>query len=429
MFPQGTLSEEFDPELWDQVSNLLDSTYNQHTASDAWRANSFRTHSVDPTNFDEMLRMWVGSRALAGPDRDQLQDFQDYFRGQSIWPNIKRALQLRSLSGLRVFELGTLHDLCNLFSCESDYLIDKQRRCRILEIGGGFGRLAEGAHRVVGQRAQIVLADAVPASLYWAKQYLQSRFPYSDVCLALPDIDRRRAMKADFLLVPPNRVYDLVPDGSIDIACSIASFQEMTQDQVYFWQEMIDKKLKIGGLAYYCHSRDYVFSRTYHYPPNWRRLAYEITPRAYSPDYPVEILRKDVSPSPIENQYLELKYLTEVMGRYRGGLAEVRQENLNIRAKFHSRVSGLREAANRKSALAKAKLVENAKARLTVRELQHKNHDLKARIAKLTALSQKLQSQKRVLSDRWLTLKVRRAAVRSKRAKDAANRSEAQEWH
>lgn len=144
--------------------------------------------------------------------------------------------------------------------------LDDAEPRRILEIGGGYGRTAYA---------------------------LLSRYPRATYTII--DIEPARTISAWYLseLFGSGRVRSLSPEeagrldpGSVDLAVSISSLQEMTSPQVAFYLELVDRTAAAGGTVFLkqwatwenpddgiqLHFDDYPF------PARWRSALHERAP-------------------------------------------------------------------------------------------------------------------------------------------------------
>jgi hypothetical protein len=209
---------------------------------------------------------------------------------------------------LRVADLGTILDL-NLVA---PFLqAPPEAPLRIVEVGGGYGRLAEAFLNIFGRQVRFVLIDAVPGSLLLAYEYLRRCNPALRVgfdYLGDPfDLERY-----DCYVVPSWRI-DVVPDGSCDLAINVQSMQEMDQHHVDHYLEWFDRALKPGsGVAYFCNRRDHLFRGEYRYPDHWQLLLKQCTPRSWVRDFPAEVFRKGERCYTAENRLRAAFYKREL---------------------------------------------------------------------------------------------------------------------
>jgi len=99
----------------------------------------------------------------------------------------------------------------------------------VLEIGAGYGRTAYVLMNALPETAYTIV-DVEPA-LSIARWYLTQLFPS----------ERLRFLRPDEAL--------LLPDGSVDLAVSISSLQEMTPDQVRGYIDLLNR-VAAGGIVY-----------------------------------------------------------------------------------------------------------------------------------------------------------------------------------
>ncbi|NTW85116.1 MAG: putative sugar O-methyltransferase [Holophagaceae bacterium] len=185
----------------------------------------------------------------------------------------------------RVMDLGSLMDYLLL----SAFLDISQDNLKILEVGGGFGRLAEFLTLTGGPHMQYVNIDAVPASLMYCHQYLKHRFPDRKVMLFSPDRDIDS--DCDFLVVPAWHL-DQLQLSNFDLGINIESMQEMNQELVDSYLGYFERKVRTDGLIYLVNSRDYKFQGSWNIPNNWQCLFRHRTPRSWTPNHPAEIFRR-----------------------------------------------------------------------------------------------------------------------------------------
>jgi SAM-dependent methyltransferase len=198
-----------------------------------------------------------------------------------------QGIALRDLGNAnwRVMDLGSLLD----YLLVSAFLDLSQERIKVLEVGGGFGRLAEFLSLVGGRQMQYLNIDAVPVSLMYCYQYLKSRFPQRKVMMFSPDQDL--ASGFDFLVVPAWHV-DKLPLLTFDLGINVESMQEMSQELVDFYLDYLDKKVRNDGVIYLVNSREYKFRGIWKMPDHWQCEFRHRTPRSWTINHPAEIFRR-----------------------------------------------------------------------------------------------------------------------------------------
>ena len=187
----------------------------------------------------------------------------------------------------RVMDLGSLMDFL-LLSAFSDFS-SGQDRFKIIEVGGGFGRLIEFLVLATDAKIKYVNVDAVPVSLMYSYQYLSQAFPEKTVRIlagyASVDDD------CDFLVVPAWHLHKLA-GSSFDMGVNIESMQEMNQELVDHYLNFFDRSVKGGGLIYLVNAREYKFKGDWNIPENWQCLLRHRTPRSWTANHPTDIFRK-----------------------------------------------------------------------------------------------------------------------------------------
>jgi putative sugar O-methyltransferase len=190
-------------------------------------------------------------------------------------------------SSLTVADLGSIMDLNFLYA----HAFDPGREVtRILEIGGGYGRLAEAAFNVFGRSIRYVLMDSVPVSLYYAKEYMERACP--EICVgSYYDGDPFDLNKFDCYIIPSWH-FEKLNRETYDICVNIESFQEMLQEHVDTYLNLFDRVARMGATMYISNAHDYIFKGTWNYPLHWLKVICANTPRSWSPDHPTEIFVK-----------------------------------------------------------------------------------------------------------------------------------------
>src|SRR4051812_45699710 len=165
-----------DEELFRRVGEDLRANAGEHVPAEVWLAAGGGREGQPPSKFSpkDLLVPWLGfgstpvtaesafwyHRFLKNVDTIGIHD--TYFESDGSLT--------RAGSELLVADLGTLVDL--------NFVAAFARRTggrplRVLEVGGGYGRLAEAFFNVFGGQVKWVCVDAVPASLIHANEYLK----------------------------------------------------------------------------------------------------------------------------------------------------------------------------------------------------------------------------------------------------------------
>ncbi len=157
----------------------------------------------------------------------------------------------------------------------------------ILEVGGGYGRLAEAALNVFAGSIRYVLVDAVPASLVYAHKYLTSACPNRRIgsFYAGDPFD----LTAFDCYIVPSWHFERLNSVRYDVCVNIDSFQEMSQSLVDRYLRMFDSALQAGGIVYNSNGRGSYFKGNWNFPSHWRKVFCASTPRPWFENHPTEI--------------------------------------------------------------------------------------------------------------------------------------------
>jgi hypothetical protein len=222
-------------------------------------------------------------------DRDRLQ----------LWSvNVERSRDGIPMSRA---DLGSVMDLTLIDAFGST----AKRLTRILEVGGGYGRLAEAAFNVFGRSIQYVMIDSVPASLYYAARYLKHACPearigsFYDSAFDLANCD---------IAIIPSWHFKRISSLKYDICVNIESMQEMGQYHVDYFLNLFESESLEGATIYLSNAKDYYFRGTFNYPKNWQKLFCANTPRSWRLNHPTEIFRKTTGDYSTANAMIDSSY-------------------------------------------------------------------------------------------------------------------------
>jgi len=134
-------------------------------------------------------------------------------------------------------------------------LSTKQRTSElfVLEIGGGYGGLAAKLKKLL-PLAKITIIDLPHAGLLQT-YYLQKLFPYTRFkVMGYKNDDYIRddtSQTADFTIVPSTKV-DFLRQQNFDLVINSRSFMEMNHETIKGYFELIQTRLRVGGLFFNC---------------------------------------------------------------------------------------------------------------------------------------------------------------------------------
>ncbi len=184
-------------------------------------------------------------------------------------------------------DLGTLLDVTLLYAFAGGAA---KSRTMLLEVGGGYGRLAEATMNVFGPSVCHVLVDAVPGSLYYAAAYLRSAVPGARVG-SYYDGDPFDLERFDAYVIPTWH-FERLNTRTYDVLVNIESFQEMSQQLVDAYLDLFDRRSHEGSIFYVSNARDHLFRGAWRFPDAWKPMLCANTPRSWTRDHPTQIFEK-----------------------------------------------------------------------------------------------------------------------------------------
>jgi hypothetical protein len=199
-------------------------------------------------------------------------------------------------------DLGSIMDI--------DYIYSFRRRApevtTVLEVGGGYGRLAEAMFNVFGGSLRYVLVDAVPGSLFYARRYLARACPEIRIG-SYYDGDAFDLDRFDCYILPTWH-FEALNNYRYDICINILSFQEMAQKHVDYYLDTFDKVAESEALIYIANAHDYYFRGTWNYPRSWEKRFCANSPRRWSEEHPIEIFIKTERDCSASNGAIDAMY-------------------------------------------------------------------------------------------------------------------------
>jgi hypothetical protein len=266
---------------------------------------SERSFETKFATMNQMLDGWigVGRSTITAPVRETYQRFVERCDTLGLWEANVDDAEVRSR--LLVGDLGTIMDL-DLIAA---FAGESSERTFVLEVGGGYGRLAEAALNVFGDSVFYVLVDSVPGSLYYAKSYLQAACPERRIG-SYYDGDDFDPERFDCKVVPSWRFEELNGESRVyDVLINIESFQEMSQVHVDYYLGLFDRVGVDGATIYVSNSHEYLFKGSWNYPSNWQKVFCANTPRSFVLNHPTEIFAKGSSDFSEANAAVDAAYL------------------------------------------------------------------------------------------------------------------------
>jgi hypothetical protein len=294
-------------------TSLLAESYDRAKALDFARSEQHYLAKISRMGL--LMHAWVG-----GTERPTEAAISKYYRflkhcdALALWqPNIDSGCVVPLFRQ----DLGTLMNLNLLYAFAPR---SESKVTTLLEIGGGYGRLAEAAFNIFGRTLQYVMVDAVPASLYYARKYLTYACPdarigfYYDTGSECFDVSRY-----DIAIVPAWH-FERLNTLRYDICVNIESMQEMNQDHVDYYLNLFQRVAADGATIYLSNAHDYYFRGSFNYPIHWQKLFCANTPRSWRSDHPTEVFRNTSCDCSMPNR------VSDALHRYRLWLEDDPQE-------------------------------------------------------------------------------------------------------
>jgi hypothetical protein len=237
------------------------------------------------SSLDKVLFSWIGEQGskTAEPWLVRLHSvFHDGFDPLGLWKhNVADQIPGPTLNNADLSSILEL-SLIEAFAPARDPAVTT-----VLEIGGGYGRLAEAALNVFGDSVRYVLVDSVPASLLYAHKYLTRACPNRRIGSYYAG--DRLDLSAFDCYIAPSWHFERLNPAKYDVCVNVDSFQEMSQPLVDRYLKLFDSVLQPDGIVYNSNGRGTYFSGSWNFPPHWRKAFCAGTPRPWFDNHPTEI--------------------------------------------------------------------------------------------------------------------------------------------
>jgi putative sugar O-methyltransferase len=349
-----------DLHLYQRILDDMEQYAGIHRPADIWQMDRLFPDSKEkqqhPT-FEDLVAPWTGTMARDRASKAQIAECRAFLDANASggWTFDRLAPVLLGTSPTWA-DLRTMLDIGLVLN----HFPHRKGTMRIVEVGGGYGRLAEGFLRTLADVLTYVVVDVVPASLCFAYQYLTQRFP--DRSIGFFYLDEPKDVEAYDCYVVPTWHIDELSLGKFDVGVNIASMQEMTGEQVDYYLALFDRLVTRGGLFYFSNTRDFAYAHEYDYPAHWRLMLKTNTPLSVSVHYPIEIFERSDADWRRDNAVHEARYLTEVCAAYRTRLAETAAAHTASVEMLTERTTALQQAnVSLKEKLARTRDRLNAK--------------------------------------------------------------------
>jgi hypothetical protein len=274
----------------------------------AVQAVASEDHYADKVSeMNRMMAAWVGAKGAVRPTEHAVIDHFNFLRycdPLGLWEANVTSPPSDAVT-LTHTDLGTLVDLNLLyaFSPPSDSGVTT-----VIDVGGGYGRLAEAMFNIFGRTVKYVMVDAVPASLYYAKKYLASACPDARIGSYYDSTGRPFDITPCDIAIVPAWHFERLNTLRYDICVNIESMQEMNQQHVDYYLRLFESVAAAAATIYVTNARGYYFRGSYNYPPNWQKLFCANTPRSWLPDQPTEVFRRTDRDCSLQNLAVDAVY-------------------------------------------------------------------------------------------------------------------------
>jgi hypothetical protein len=256
------------------------------------------------SSMEEMLAPWIGRQRFParGEPRSRYAEMLRSADPLQLWEtNVEDETVL---SQLCEGDLGSILDLNLIYSFSNRTA--EEHTCTLLEVGGGYGRLAEAGLNIFGGTVRYVLVDAVPGSLFYAYEYLRRACPTHRIGSYYAG-DPFDLTQFDCFIIPAWH-FERLNSYHYDVCVNIESFQEMSQSHVDWYIRLFDTVTSAGALIYISNSHDYLFKGKWNYPPTWREDLCIQTPRSWTPDHRTQVFTKHDQDYRIRNAVVEAAF-------------------------------------------------------------------------------------------------------------------------
>lgn len=269
-----------------------------HDGMDFFKSKNIKTlnnikdiYEIKYSSLRKMLDPWVGIIGMQKVTNETLSNYLFFIKSidklgiLDTYVDKKNKLNSNGLKLLNT-DLGTLIDLNLITSFQKN-----KKKLSIIEVGGGYGRLAEGFFSVFGsENIKYLLLDSVPASLLYCYKYLRNNFPklkigfyYNDDVFDMDNFD---------CYIMPSWHYIAKQSEKFDVCVNIQSMQEMNQSHVNYYLDLFNRVVRLDGIVYLSNEKDYIFNGKWNYPKSWNKYLYLRTPRSWTRNSPTEIFSK-----------------------------------------------------------------------------------------------------------------------------------------
>jgi len=218
----------------------------------------------------------IGISGMRRPKIKEVREYKLFLKLNNFQFNFFRLYYSVFRKKILLTDLGTIVDFSIVNS-----ILNKSNPISVMEIGGGYGRLAYGLLKN-REILNYILVDPIPSSIALAADYLdKNEFAFK----IINSIDEQ--LHRINLLHPSD--LKIVPDNSVDLVINIESFQEMTQDWVDAYIDIIDMKTRSNSFFYHSNSFEYKNRFKLNLGAHWKLLTSFNHPRHWTDSHRTEV--------------------------------------------------------------------------------------------------------------------------------------------
>jgi|GEM_PF-5090622 len=346
------------------------------------------------SNLSDLLDAWLGPTGTREVvDTTQLQPYRDYLSG---YDSCRFFDVLREYGGYKMLsDFLTTKELAIL-----DIELQDVNQIIALEIGGGYGRLAEAMCNVYGKSVTYIMSDSVPISLMYSYLYLKKNLP--NLNIGIYYLDKGPPASYDIYIIPAWHLEEACVGLTFDLLINIQSMQEMSNFHVNYYLNFFDLHSIPGSVIYLNNNKDYVYQGKWVYPEKWLLHFRHPTPWSWSPDCPVEVFIKTDSDNIRKNQLADQLYKKNM--KTQSDLATASQqcdslnkENSSLKAEAGSLTLRNSQLESNLMATSEDLTKEKEAHAKTIDALEVESHSLKSMSESLSLQTQKLEHTRTLL--------------------------------
>jgi hypothetical protein len=232
----------------------------------------------------------IGYEGMRSPTLGKIVEYMKFLNNLDFFDNHPTALADKLSQGeLWSTDFGTLLDLAFI---ESSLTSSNEKKV-VFEVGGGYGRLAEGLYQFRKESIErYVLIDSIPGSLAAANMYLSKHCPEWKIQLLKRGDELDPASK---VVICPSWNLGALNELSPNIVINIESIQEVSKAYERFWMNWINSKMSEKTVVYWSNSRSYKNKGDWYIPESWVLNLISETPRSWSNDHLTALFSLDTS--------------------------------------------------------------------------------------------------------------------------------------